>query len=287
MGKFKLVSDARVRKLKPDHYVIYNDFGLYHYNGTDFALKEMHIIGPSRLLWNGLRFALEIQAIGIADDGQSLLTLVTLFEENEAIENGLLYELGFGNFDLLQLSQFSEDSASFFDVKNAFALSLLFDEQGRNLALFEGQSNVYCSDSIVLVNLDFKFVGSSQLNDFEFHLVPPRDPVVRLPPNRPAIIYTNILHSPSPLAESSGYRMDARVLLGVLRPLQVDPIVPADVVLQKMMLGPNTQGLLPLGYFDQTDDERMAVWDPRLDNMPKLAVQPVYRRSTHFKYIGR
>jgi hypothetical protein len=277
-----------MRKLKPDHYVIYNDFGLYHYNGTDFYLKEMHLIGPSRLLWQGMRFALEIQVIGIADDNESLLTLMTLFEENQSIENGFFYELGFGNFQLIQLDEFSTNSSSFYEIQNGFTLNTLFDESGDNLLLIQGKSNIYCTDSIILVNLNFHFIGSNQLRDFEFHLVPPQSPVARPPPKRPSIIYTNILYSHNVLfSKSSHYEYNARILFGVSKSLERNPIVPSDVVLQKMMLSLNADGLLPLGYFDQTDDERIAVWDPRLETLPKVDIEPIFRRSTHFKYISK
>ena len=265
--------------------MIYNDFGVYHYNGTDFALKEMHITGPSKLIWQGLRFALEIQVIGLADDGESLITLVALFEENQSLENGFIYELGFGNYDLLQLEEFSKNKSSFYSIQNDFSLSSLFDQRGRNLMLFQGKSNIYCTDSIILVNLNFKFVGSEQLNDFEFRLSPTIP--TGFPPKRPSILYTNILSSHKIyFNKSSHFDYDAKFLFGVIRPLESDPIVPSDVVLQKMMLNLNADGLLPLGYFDQNDDQRIAVWDSRVKDLPKIVLHPIYSRSSHFKYIG-
>ena len=252
IGDFSKVSSARIRKLKNDHFVIYNDFGVYHYNGTDYALKEMHMIGPSKLIWHGMRFALEIQVIGIGDDGESVLTLITLFEENQSLENGFIYELGFGKYDLIQLDDFSMNSSSFYEIQNDFSLSSLFDQKGRNLMLFQGKSNIYCSDSMILVNLNFQFIGSDQLNDFEFRISPVE--VRKESAKRPSIVYTNILSSHNVyFSKSSHYDYDAKLLFGVIRPLESDPIVPSDIVLQKMMFGLNADGLLPLGYFDQND----------------------------------
>jgi hypothetical protein len=267
--------------------VIYNDFGIYHYNGMNFYLKEMHIIGPSRLLWQGLRFALEIQVVGIADDDESILTLVSLFEENKSLENGFFYELGFGNYQLILLDQFSENEDSFYQIANSFTLDSLYDPSGTDLLLFQGKSNIYCTESIVLVNLNFQFIGSKQLTDFEFYLNPqvPEEPLS--PPKRPPILYSNILSSHKQyFYKSSHYHYDMRIQFGVSRALHENPIVPSDVVLQRMMFTLNAGGELPLGYFDETDDERIAVWDPRIEDLPKIDLEPVFRRSSHFKYIG-
>lgn len=254
----------------------------------NFTLKEMHLIGPSRLLWQGLRFAVEIQVIGIADDEESIITLVSLFEENESLENGFFYELGFGEFNLIQLEEFVNDSdASYYEVKNVFSLDSLYDPSGTDLLLFQGHSNIYCIESIFLVNLNFQFIGSKQLRDFEFHLAPKNRETSPPPPKRPPIIYSNILSSHRHyFYKSSHYHYDLRIQFAVSRALEDNPIVPADVVLQKMMFTLNAMGELPLGYFDEEDEERIAVWDPRLEELPKIHLEPVFRRSPHFKYIG-
>ena len=49
------ISNARIRKLDDDHYVIYNDFGSINYNKEQFDLKELHIFGPSSHIINSIQ----------------------------------------------------------------------------------------------------------------------------------------------------------------------------------------------------------------------------------------
>jgi hypothetical protein len=230
--------------------------------------------------------------IGVSEDKQTILTLVQLFEETETEENAFFYNLGFGNFDLIQLESFDVDKDSYFDVLNQFELKELFQSNSPRLLLYEGQSKVYCQDSIILLDMDVKFIGQQQLNDFEFYLdnkygVEELEEVDLSGLDHPSIIYSNVIFSEFVMFENlSNFHKSPSFSFSFLRNSQQDYITPSDIYLQNMMFTKNQGGLLPLGFFDHQYNDRIPVWDPRVQSIPKIDLQPKYSRSSHFKYIS-
>lgn len=235
---------------------------------------------------------MEIQIIGVSKDKQTILTLVQLFEEIETEENPFFYNLGFGNFDLIQLENLYIDKDSYFDVLNEFELKELFQSSSPKLLLYEGQSKVYCQDSIILIDMDVKFIGQQQLNDFEFYLDNKynREELEELDlstVDHPSIIYSNVIFSEPVMFEAmNNFHKSQSFSFSFLRNSYQDFITPSDIYLQNMMFTKNQNGLLPLGFFDHEYNERIPIWDPRVETIPKIDLKPIYTRSSHFKYIS-
>ena len=251
-------------------------------------------MSPFYIIINLQRFSVEIQVVGIGHDQETILTLVYLFEENELIDNSFFYEMGFGNYDLIQLELFNENKESFFQVQNPFSLKTLMDSHGKNLLLYEGKSNIYCQNSIVIISNDIGFIGSGQMIEFDFYLTGKysddqltSSSINHLKSSRPSVVYSNLIFSQNVIFQNlPNFHLNAKFSFGTTKPLEEDLVVPADLYLQRMMFTKNLDGQLPLGFFDHSQEDLLAIWDPRVAIVPKIELSPIFKRSSHFKYIG-
>jgi len=120
----------------------------------------VYIKSPGEHTFNGLRYAVEMQAECIGEDG-SKATFISLLEQNNVIGNDELKKLNFGNDYYTQGNMLKGQIVEFSDA--SFRLEQFYSAPQEYLMYIGSSTNDSCPSSLILISQSINWIGLKQI----------------------------------------------------------------------------------------------------------------------------